>query len=48
VKFVNIKRRWLRRLVMVPAAPLFVPQYLYIGLRCMFYEFRACWSFRWE
>ncbi|MFI4971130.1 MAG: hypothetical protein ACHP7H_00505 [Hyphomicrobiales bacterium] len=40
----NIKRKSVRRVVMVAVTPFILFQYLYLGLRQMAYEFRACWN----
>jgi hypothetical protein len=44
MKFFNIKRRWLRRVLMAVTAPFYVPRYLYLGLRVMATEFKWCWN----
>lgn len=45
MKVSNIKRRWLRRIVMCGALPLVAFQYMYLGLRSMTYDFRLCWNY---
>lgn len=45
MKFIAIKRLWLRRLLMATIGPLFVVQYVYLGLRAMVAEFAFCWNF---
>lgn len=46
MKFIpGIKRRWLRRIVMVTLGPVITFQYIYLGLRSMYYEFGQCWNF---
>ena len=46
MKISNIKRRWLRRIVMVLAVAPVTIQYIYLGLRGMCVEFKQCWNFR--
>jgi hypothetical protein len=45
VKFVNIERLWLRRVLMATIGPFFVFQYLYLALRNMCVEFKECWNY---
>lgn len=42
----NIKRLWLRRVVMVLAVTPLTFQYIYLGLKGMVIEFKQCWNFR--
>jgi hypothetical protein len=48
MKFVTIKRRWLRRILMVAFGWPFVVQYLWLGLSAMYFEFKGCWNYQHE
>lgn len=47
MKFIpSIKTLWLRRSLMMVVVPFYTFQYLYLGLRNMVLDFRACWNFQ--
>ena len=46
MKFANIKNLTSRRVLMCTLGPLFVFQYMYLGLRSMYYEFKWCWNYQ--